>query len=104
MLRVLSVFYSFDCMLLLIGVGTYSKQDATALFNRYHSWVNLDFMMKACYLGEVNIKDDVEPTSSDSDSDNDEQADRQSTDTSTHGTTEQVGQNDDALRLAEFQE
>lgn len=32
-------------------------KDATALFNKYHSWVNPAFMLKNCYLGMLDGSD-----------------------------------------------
>lgn len=32
---------------LMLGAG----KDATALFNKYHRWVNIDMMMNACMVG-----------------------------------------------------
>lgn len=32
---------------LMLGAG----KDATALFNKYHRWVNVDMMMNACLVG-----------------------------------------------------
>ncbi len=34
---------------LMLGAG----KDATALFNKYHRWVNIDMMMAACLVGLV---------------------------------------------------
>lgn len=34
---------------LMLGAG----RDATALFNTYHRWVNIDMMMAACLVGLV---------------------------------------------------
>ena len=28
-------------------------KDATRLFNKYHKWVNADFMLQKCFLGQV---------------------------------------------------
>lgn len=36
-------------------------QDGTKLFNKYHAWVNPEFMLARCYLGMLDAKhDDVE--------------------------------------------
>ncbi|CAN8068115.1 unnamed protein product [Agarophyton chilense] len=35
--------------ILLAAAGT----DVTELFNRYHPWVNADFMLAHCYLGAL---------------------------------------------------
>ena len=32
---------------IMMGAG----RDATALFNKYHAWVNIDFMMAKCMVG-----------------------------------------------------
>ena len=34
---------------LMQGAG----KDATRLFNKYHKWVNADFMLQKCFLGQV---------------------------------------------------
>ena len=34
---------------IMMGVG----RDATSLFNKYHAWVNIDFLMSQCLVGLV---------------------------------------------------
>ena len=34
---------------IMIGAG----RDATSLFNKYHAWVNIDFLMSQCLVGLV---------------------------------------------------
>ena len=35
---------------LMQGAG----KDATRLFHKYHKWVNVDFMLQRCYLGQLS--------------------------------------------------
>ena len=34
---------------IMMGAG----RDATSLFNKYHAWVNIDFLMSKCLVGLV---------------------------------------------------
>lgn len=45
--------------MILAGAG----KDATALFNKYHIWVNPDFMLSNCYLGVLTGDDDEDSSS-----------------------------------------
>ena len=36
--------------ILLQGAGT----DSTALFQKYHAWVNSDMMLQSCLLGQLD--------------------------------------------------
>lgn len=47
---------------LMLGAG----KDATALFNKYHGWVNMEMMMSACLvglLGQRRLPSDANATS-----------------------------------------
>jgi len=93
--------------------GTACEQDATRLFNKYHSWVNPDFMLKRCFLGMVNASDDVERVgedASDSESDSDTDDEERSSDlfgnnmTTNPGNRDEMDEDVDALYIAELQE
>lgn len=40
------------------GAGGGGAQDATALFDKYHPWVNIDAMMRGLCIGEL-VEDDA---------------------------------------------
>lgn len=37
-------------------------QDATKLFNKYHAWVNISFMLRTCYVGPLDSSKDTYDT------------------------------------------
>lgn len=39
-------------------------QDATKLFNKYHAWVNISFMLRNCYVGPLDSSGDSSEDSS----------------------------------------
>lgn len=43
---------------LMMGAG----RDMTSLFDKYHSWVNIDFLIGSCYLGELAPEEANEPS------------------------------------------
>lgn len=37
-----------------------NMKDSTKLFNKYHSWVNPEYMLARCYLGDLEATGDAD--------------------------------------------
>ena len=51
---------NFDNKQLIINFFSGAGKDATALFNKYHQWVNYESMLSACVVGKL-VKDPIFP-------------------------------------------